>query len=179
MKKLFASLFVAVAAVVAAKADVLYWQLAADSISGDYSGNNMRLVATDTTTGDTTYLDYVFDGTTVAGSGTTGINVTTGITLASDLAALGTSSYTGYNFFIEIGTYSSSSYDTPDASAWTRSGISEAIASATSYIDTGSIIPNVAIYTAPSGAITVPEPASGVMLLIGGALLALRRRSRD
>lgn len=137
-----------------AKADALYWQVdngAADaSYTGEYS--YAALYAS-----DGTQLDGYYEA--VGGKVTP---------LLSDLGDYGS---TGHSFYVEL-------YNASLDSVYKGSEVSYDQLAASGYISTTGVeIPN---YTATSGfnGASVPEPTSGVLLLIGGALLALRRRRR-
>ena len=126
-----------------------------------------------------TFLDFYYpDGTTESGangvdfndpntgSGYWGAGVPDGI--QSPLVAYGSPEY---SFIVEIGNFESGDWVTVAASdaasyASLRTHIGELF----------DISPPSGQAWAPMSFTEVPEPSSGLMLLVGGALLALRRR---
>ena len=107
----------------------------------------------------------------IAVEGTTPL--TTGLVDVDLLEALATSDLTGYRFFIELVNF--------DAGTEAIKGV--AITQTSSYSDlvnnhhilgAGNTIPENLVYWTPY--FMIPEPSSGLLLLLGAALLALRRR---
>lgn len=90
-----------------------------------------------------------------------------------ELTDLGSTDWSSHNFYIEL-----VQWDRTDNSKKTV-GISQT----SSYYDlvsnhhvgaTGMEIPDFVVFWAPT--VSVPEPTSGILVLLGGALLLLRRR---
>lgn len=133
-----------------ANAGALYWQVdtsAADSAyKGDWDSASLFVVKTDGT-------EELLDGL-VAGAAPTLTDLggygSTGYSFYVELYNAGKSVYTGYKF----------SYDL------LKSG----------YISTTGVLTPTVLATGGWNGASVPEPTSGVLLLIGGAMLALRRR---
>jgi len=165
-----------------AQADFLYWQvtLPVEQDHGTKSNiesgtgavaegktlNTARLIATGKAEGNNdapTYYQYV----TLDGNG----NMEDAV--AFDLSQLaGTTS--DYSFMIELGNATAGN----TSSFYTMaSGDTLTYGNATSYIGTGGIVaPTASVWS--GGAFEIPEPSSGLMLLLGGSLLALRRRRK-
>lgn len=80
-----------------------------------------------------------------------------------------------YLFYVEMINYNSDTgVETPVATGY-KYGYGDLVSSG--YVATGAIDSNTAIAKASAGNLAnVPEPSSGLLLLIGGAMLALRRR---
>ena len=119
-------------------------------------------------TGDPTYAVLkATTGTLKDGVGIAAYELSEGKAWATDLGTYGN---TSYSFFVELINASGSLVYTQKA--------------ATSYNDLlSSGYVSASALDRPTGALTggfngaaVPEPTSGVLLLVGGALLALRRR---
>lgn len=94
-------------------------------------------------------------------------------TTMTGLTDLGSRNWSSYAFYIELLQWD----DT------TSSGKSVGISQTSSYADlvtnhhvggTGMSIPDFVVFWAPT--VVVPEPTSGLLVLLGGALLLLRRR---
>jgi len=148
------SKFVVVAAALlfasAASAGTLYWQVADDS--GDIGAELWML---DTSTGTkTSFTDGVIDAPT-------------GIQQAD------ITNYTGdqYKFYVELVNYST--LTSTDGYKW---GYQELVSSGYVAMDARDIPTVNANAEAHSNFANVPEPSSGLLLLLGGAMLALRRR---
>jgi len=164
-KKLLAVL--SVAATVAAVADVqaLYWQVTPES-----NVNNVDFTAAalgyDDGNGGTGYLP---NGSSSGNEWIAGNNGTTELSAA--ILGDASADYSGWSFFIELQNYDSEN-------GWYTSGRSDTVRynqiSASSF-STSSSLSTVAP-TAWSPSVPVPEPTSGLLMLVGGALLALRRR---
>ena len=175
MKKLIFAM--ALSAALFAKADtgdyLVYWQVSSDYVSsylngsGDSAFNGASLFATlsdDSKVELTTYFEG--DGTTQLG----GI-----ATQATDLSAAGA---TIASFYIEYFNYNSTS------STWTSLGTSEiwtyeqALTTAkaiTDFRDTKNMVTATGALSASSFS-PVPEPTSGLLMLLGLAGLALKRK---
>lgn len=106
-------------------------------------------------------------GTLAEGVGIAGYDLSEGKVWATDLGTYGNSSY---SFFVELINASGSPVYTQKAATSYDNLLSSGYVSA-SALDR----PTGAVSGGFNGA-AVPEPTSGVLLLVGGALLALRRR---
>ncbi len=171
-----------------AQADVLYWQLTEtptvdlggeDSYTVDFN-YSVAIYATADSGVTKTYLSNYVAGSSSnlkvdeVPSSLAGFPGST-LLLGADLTDLGVSSsgsYADYTFFIEIFN--------PEGQALYQTSISgtDAVADANKYISTAEFTSkwNSANAWKPSTFSAVPEPTSGMMLLMGMALLALRRR---
>ena len=139
------------------------------------NGARLRVVLDD---GDPVYFD-LFDGTSgiASGSNTLPLNYTSpsdeGVWAGPVFADLGDYASPGYSFFVELGHL--------DGDEWTVMAASEA--STYSALVAGGFTTNHPVNYpgylpwSPTGYV-VPEPTSGLLLLIGGAFLALRRKGR-
>lgn len=149
---------VAVAAVLAmagaAQAGALYWQVdtsAADAAyTGAYTKAGLYAFKTDETGAAADYLDGLEAG------------------VAPTLTDLGSYDST-YSFYVEL--YNASGDVVHKTSAMRYSDLLSS-----GYISTGGVLVPSALATGGFNGAAVPEPTSGVLLLVGGALLALRRR---
>lgn len=154
---------------VTVRADVLYWQISnpVDSTTGTSINLENYAVAkiysTDSTGSRTYYTSYVLgaDGLTEVGSQKVSSNMQ--MALGADIG----SSYSGQTFFVELFGNDDPYYSQYAANIGTGSELAKFIETAnfTSYntMMVSSFAP-------------VPEPTSGMMLVFGAALLALRRR---
>lgn len=149
------------------QADTLYWQVdtgAADAYSGyDKSavdGATLYKVATEGATHP--YNDAsALSGYVKVENGKTGV-------LGADIGTDGSA----YSFFVEL-------YNASGDVVWTQYASTYQQLLDSGYIALGSnvLAPTEMASGGMNGA-AVPEPTSGVLLLIGGAMLALRRRRR-
>ena len=135
-----------------AKADALYWQVDNGADDASY-------------TGDYSYAAlYASDGSLLDG-----YYEAVGGKVAPTLSDLGDYGSTGHSFYVEL-------YNASLDSVYKGAEMSYDQLAASGYISTGGVgLPNYTATTGFNGA-SVPEPTSGMLLLIGGALLALRRR---
>lgn len=146
-------------------ADTLYWQVDTQGSGASYTGTDVgfaQLYSFDTATPP----DPVAGGS----SGVTLLDMVmsdNGTTTAPTLTDIGTG--TGKSFFVELLNSSGTTIYTSAPSTY-----DDLLASG--YVSTGGIGVPTVIATGPMNGAAVPEPTSGVLLLIGGALLALRRR---
>ena len=140
-----------------ASASTLFWQVNPDGVGPlGWDGTGATYAVLKATT-----------GTLEDGVGIAGYKLSEGTAWATDLGTYGDSKY---SFFVELINASGSLVYTQKA--------------ATSYNDLlSSGYVSASALDRPTGALTggfngaaVPEPTSGVLLLVGGALLALRRR---
>lgn len=162
---------VAFVAAVTLNADTLYWQVG-NGTMGDFT--YATLYATETPGGNGTAVDTVF------ADGVTGDNytTTTGTQVSPVISDLGSYGSSAYYFYVETTNYANNQWTTDSQNKNYPWSYTELVNSG--YISTGSgVAAPTAIAT--GGALnggSVPEPTSGILLLIGGSLLALRRRRR-
>ena len=146
------AVFVAILAMVGVvKADALYWQVDTGAADAAYTGDYAYAALFDS---DGTLLDGYYESS--------------GGKVAPMLSDLGDGSST-HSFYVEL-------YNASLDSVYKGQAVSYTDLAASGYISTGGVsLPN---FTATSGfnGASVPEPTSGMLLLMGGALLALRRR---
>ncbi len=161
MKNVFKVAAVAFAALVAvtAKADALYWQV--DEGSTTESFQYAILNVTDGTT-----------ATRLAGASAEGTAPNQYVSVQNtDISSYASS---GYSFFVELANYNNGSWEVVTSGTPV---IYDNLVSggyvATSFQQGLNISRG---YNLGAGAAAVPEPTSGLLLLIGGAMLALRRR---
>lgn len=140
-----------------ASASTLFWQVNTKDDAGTlgYAGNEATYaVLYATKAGDTTE-------NVVAG-----YNLNEGKAWATDLDKYGSSEY---SFFVEL----LNSSGTP---VYKQSAVSYDNLVSSGYVSSSPLsVPTAALSGGFNGA-AVPEPTSGILLLVGGALLALRRR---
>ena len=74
-----------------------------------------------------------------------------------------------YSFYVEL-------YNTAGVSVHKTQAVSYNSLLSSGYIATGGVLTPAVLATGGFNGAAVPEPTSGVLLLVGGALLALRRR---
>ncbi len=156
-KKLVLLTVVAVG-VLAGRADALYWMVDTNAGNAWYTGSGdwsyAQLFATDGTEGSKIEL----------GNGSF-IEKGAGPFLA-DLGDYGNSTY---SFFVEL--YKSSGELDHKGFAFSYNDLL-----GSDYISTKGVLTPTVLATGGWNGAAVPEPTSGVLLLVGGALLALRRR---
>ena len=141
-----------------ASASTLFWQVNPDG-AGPLGWDG---------TGDPTYAVLkATTGTLAEGVGIAGYELSEGTAWATDLGTYGDSKY---SFFVELINASGSLVYTQKAATSYNDLLSSGYVSA-SALDR----PTGALSGGFNGA-AVPEPTSGILLLVGGALLALRRR---
>ena len=142
-----------------ASASTLFWQVNPDG-AGPLGWDG---------TGDPTYAVLkATTGTLAEGVGIAAYDLSEGKAWATDLGDYGNSTY---SFFVELINASGKVYTQKAATSY-NDLLSSGYVSA-SALDR----PTGALSGGFNGA-AVPEPTSGVLLLIGGAMLALRRRRR-
>lgn len=137
-----------------AQADALYWQVDTGAADASYRGEYAyaALYAS-----DGSLLDSYYEA--VGGK------------VAPTLSDLGAYGSTGHSFYVEL-------YNASLDSVYKGSAVSYDQLVASGYISTTGVeMPNYTATTGFNGA-SVPEPTGGMLLLVGGALLALRRRRR-
>lgn len=164
--KFLTMLFAAVALSAFADVEALYWQVTPESNVNDVEFTAAALGGIDGS-GNTTYFTDAGDNAW-QGAQTGGLSTEIATALLGD----GTTDYTGWSFFIELQNYDAAN------NQWYTSGRSDNIAYSTikgSIFSTANpIAPSMISVVSP--AVYVPEPTSGLLMLLGGALLALRRR---
>ncbi len=141
-----------------ASASTLFWQVNKDGAGPlGWDGNDAQYAVLKATTGT------LADGVDIVAA----YDLREGTAWATDLGTYGNSSY---SFFVELLNASSSPVYAQKAATSYDNLLSSGYVSA-SALDR----PTGAVSGGFNGA-SVPEPTSGVLLLIGGAMLALRRR---
>ncbi len=146
-----------------ASADVLYWQVESPDANATFTAANLYV------TGGTLTSPYQlasvapFDDTP---------GTMTDLT-QTDLGSYGSSDY---SFYVELANYTGSSLNNGKAYTWSYNELVSA-----GYIATNPFDSSTAASAASAGNMgsPTPEPTSGMLLLIGGSLLALRRRRRQ
>lgn len=164
MKKLVCLACAAVLGLVAS-ADTLYWQV-------DTSADNAYAPIKNQTF---SYAKlYATDGTTTTELASVAAEAD-GKTMKPTLTDLGDYGSNTYSFYVELLNYadgvSTSVYTQPYASTYNE------LVSA-GYVSTQAMATPEGFALGGFNGAAVPEPTSGVLLLIGGAMLALRRRRR-
>ena len=142
-----------------AQASALYWQV--DQEEGrTFQYAQLKVISTGADPSNATVID------TVEAEGDP-----SKVTLTN--TELGEYGQDGYCFFVEMVNYADGNWTTVDT-GYTY-GYGDLVSSG--YIATGTIdSSNMSTATAVNMGSAVPEPSSGLLLLMGGALLALRRR---
>ena len=140
-----------------ASASTLFWQVNKDG-AGPLGWDG---------TGDPTYAVLkATTGTLAEGVGIVGYKLSEGTAWATDLDKYGSSEY---SFFVELINASGKVYTQKVATSYDN-------LLSLGYVSASALDrPTGAVSGGFNGA-SVPEPTSGVLLLIGGAMLALRRR---
>ena len=172
MKKIvFAGMVVLAAAF--ARADFLYWQIADQ---GAFTTASLWVKNTGSDAGIETLDVIVAEGVDID-NGTVLTGTTTGL-VSTDLSTYASDQY---SFFVELATYASLEDEEPTSQKWLNSYSYDQLVSG-GYISTGAVgVPAPATFGgAPmsGGGFAIPEPTSGMLMLLGGALMALRRRRR-
>ena len=140
-----------------ASASTLFWQVNADEAGpGGWNGK-----------GDPTYAVLkATTGTLEEGVGIAAYDLSEGTAWTTDLKSYGSSEY---SFFVEL-------FNASGTSVYKQSAVSYDNLVSSGYVSSSPLsVPAKAVTGGFNGA-AVPEPTSGVLLLVGGALLALRRR---
>ena len=168
-QKFLASIAFAASAMVAS-AGTLYWQVQGEG-EGD-TFNPATLYATDGTT-----TKAIGTASTANGTLFTDSDGTYSDTMQTDLTAAGVDN-SSWSFYVEMANYQVGG--TGDASTktgykWSYDQLVSAGYVATNPFDSVDSVADSSIANLGS---STPEPTSGMLLLIGGSLLALRRRRR-
>jgi hypothetical protein len=196
-KKIFLllSLFASVACCAAGNGEVLWWTIGTgyENLSGTnaedgkvYTAGDLGVTdvriryesTVDGTSGYLTMLGLNDDGTVSVYDGSVGLGGEFGMGVPAEyFGSLSSLSGTSYNFVLELGNYSNGQ--------WVRTSMQSEVVSYQKLLEdshisawdgTSNIIgspwsPNV--YT------VVPEPTNGLLFLVGGAVLALRRKRKQ
>lgn len=149
-----------------ASADVLYWQVESPDSGATFTAANLYVTGGDLSSPQSLASVTPFD------ADGTGYGSTTDLT-QTDLGSYGTSDY---SFYVELANYTGSSLNNGKAYTWSYNELVSA-----GYIATNPFDSSTAASAASAGNLgsPTPEPTSGMLLLIGGSLLALRRRRRQ
>ena len=163
MKNLFKSLVTGalVLAVSSASAGTLYWQVTSDA---GQTFDEAWLVVENKSNGELNYLEGVqSDGNSPSSTALT----------QTDISAY---EGDGYLFYVEMSNYNSADDSYTTVANGYKYGYGDLVSSgyvAASPLDISTV---TAAASASNYGSSVPEPSSGLLLLIGGAMLALRRR---
>lgn len=149
--KMLAVVAAVLAMVGAVQADALYWMIDTKAPEAAYKGAfdsaGLYVVKTE---GDE-YLDGIKAGA------------------APTLSDLKGYCSADYSFYVEL-------YNAAGNSVYKTQAVSYDSLLSSGYIATGGVLTPTVLATGGFNGAAVPEPTSGVLLLVGGALLALRRR---
>ena len=145
-----------------ASADVLYWQVESPDADATFTAANLYVTGGGLSSPVQLETVAPFDDTP---------GTMTDLT-QTDLGSYGSS---GYSFYVELANYTGSSLNNGKAYTWSYDQLVSA-----GYIATDPFDSSAAAAAASAGNLgsPTPEPTSGMLLLIGGSLLALRRRRR-
>ncbi len=162
MKNLFKSLVAGVLllAGASASAGTLYWQVTADE---GQTFQEAWLVAENKSNGNLTYL---------TGTDSDGASPSSTPLMQTDLAGYESDAYL---FYVEMSNYNSDTSEYETVATGYKYGYGDLVSSG--YVAANPLDVNTTIAKASAvNFASVPEPSSGLLLLIGGAMLALRRR---
>ena len=155
-----AVLILAAFALTSAKASVLYWQVEPGTTSDSFQ--YALLKATNGTD----------PAVTVAGAAAQGEAPNQYVSLQN--TELGQYGNDGYSFFVEMANYANNQFQTVATGAtYTYNELVSSGYVAAGPIDSFTAAANASNFNMGS---PIPEPSSGLLLLMGGAMLALRRR---
>ena len=184
MKRLFLGLAV-VALAMTSQASYLYWQVS-ESLGNSFNGHEITGYKVWAVNGNNEYLldsyeykpsvpGYVNIGTTVAPGVAYNADLAANLTVTVDAYTTVDTYVSGYTYYIEIVGYDTSVYGDGVAGVI---GISESM----TYEQANSHVTRTlqSISSIPAawngGTYAAPEPTSGLLLLVGASLLALKRR---
>ena len=153
-----------------ADVEALYWQVTPGSGGSNPDGVTFTAASLAYTTDGGTTVNYLPNGSS-SGSAWIASDSTTHTSTEVAAAILGDTSVdrSGWSFFIELQNYD-------ETKGWYTAGRSDmqTYDQLRDYITTSSSLNITPTVFTP--AVAIPEPTSGLLLLVGGALLALRRR---
>lgn len=171
----FAAFAALALAALPAAAGVLHWQISPTATTDGYSSyediiaqygvTDARLVAVNSSEGTYAYLNEVA-GTTPGGTIIELTDVMSGTGVTSEL---GDYAGTAWNYLVELGYFSDGAYEVAAQSAVVSYN------DLLGYISTDSLVPTSSMYAFGSFTV-VPEPASGILMMIGIGLLGLKRK---
>jgi len=179
MKKLF--VLAAICAVSSiANAGWLYWQVGGDSMSNvmgeaekqEINWNYARFYAVDGE--NKTLLDTLYNAEYVQGQ-KSGFDYSTGV-VEIDMANWSSGSYSFYIEFVNAASAEGEASNLLGYGTETYAGLSGSVQ--TTRLDVGQPIPESAKWHAPSGGYNAPEPTSAMLMLLGVAGLALKRKQK-
>lgn len=159
----------------AVPAEVLYWMGDASENEIDYVYARVGVVSAGDTETVITYLNDVDGNPSYLGN-------EGGYLTGASWADLGSYSSSEYAFFVEIQNYGVLNTDPTGEDQWYTAGVSQ-FSSYQDLVSSGYVYvnslaaPNITGAWAP--AVSVPEPTSGLLMLLGTSLLLLRRRRQD
>ena len=159
------------ASAMVASAGTLYWQVEGEN-AGDTFSSATLYVSSNSDGSSATALDTASVGNGTVFSDENGSY--------SDLMQTDVSSYSGkdpaYYFFVEMANYNGAT-DPKRGQIYSYQDLVDGGYVAASALDVDTAIAAAGGFNMGAGG-AVPEPTSGMLLLIGGSLLALRRRRR-
>lgn len=185
--------FTAFSCVAAGEGEVLWWTIGTDyeSLSGTAEDGSVHTAGSlgvtdariryESADGDMGYLTMLGlndDGSVSIYDGSAGLGGEFGMGVPAEyFGSLSGLSGTSYSFVLELGNYANGQ--------WARTSMESQAMSYSSLLNDGHISvwsgtpPIDGSPWSPSVYTVVPEPTNGLLVLIGGALLALRRKRKD
>lgn len=177
MKKLVLSLVLALAGVLNVKADLLYWMV---DNPKDVGGNSLDYtyasiaVAQDISAGQGKYTASGYLNNYFSGSSVENGVVIKDIFGSSAVAAILGTDYSSQSFFIEL--YDADMNARYQSEVFTLLSPSAYITSAVEFNSNWSMTQSAGGLGGAFAPTAVPEPTSGLLLLIGAAMMGLRRK---